>query len=146
MTAFTETELVYLRSQRLARLATADASGAPHVVPIGFRVSDDGAAIEVGGWGFGTSKKYRDAQSNPRVAIVIDDLDPVTGGGPRGLEVRGRAELHETGGERFGRGGDPQWMRIVPERISTWGIEAPAFAEGGMHSRTVEKPPPPKPT
>jgi pyridoxamine 5'-phosphate oxidase family protein len=146
MTVFTETELTYLRSQQLARLATANASGAPHVVPIGFHVSDDGAAIEVGGWGFGNSKKYRDAQRNPRVAIVIDDLDPATGGGPRGIEVRGRAELRETGGEQFGRGGDPQWMRIVPERISTWGIEAPAFAEGGMRSRSAEPSPRPKPT
>jgi nitroimidazol reductase NimA-like FMN-containing flavoprotein (pyridoxamine 5'-phosphate oxidase superfamily) len=34
MTTFTDTEVEYLRSQRLARLATADSNDAPHVVPV----------------------------------------------------------------------------------------------------------------
>jgi pyridoxamine 5'-phosphate oxidase family protein len=49
MMIFTEEERLYVNGQRLARLATADASGAPHVVPVGFQLSDGGTALEVGG-------------------------------------------------------------------------------------------------
>jgi pyridoxamine 5'-phosphate oxidase family protein len=47
-----------LKVQRLARLATADATGAPHVVPVGFRLSEDSSALEVGGHNFANSKKW----------------------------------------------------------------------------------------
>jgi pyridoxamine 5'-phosphate oxidase-like protein len=57
MATFTEKELEYLRSQRLGRLATADLQGAPHVVPLGFRVAEDGAAVDVGGRSFAGSMK-----------------------------------------------------------------------------------------
>src|SRR5207302_7946605 len=63
--AFTQRQLEYLRSQRLAHLATDDAKGAPHVVPLRFRVATDGAAIEFGGRGFGCTKKYRAMKANP---------------------------------------------------------------------------------
>jgi nitroimidazol reductase NimA-like FMN-containing flavoprotein (pyridoxamine 5'-phosphate oxidase superfamily) len=46
MATLTEKQLEYLRSQRLARIATADSHGQPHVVPVGFRVSADATAIE----------------------------------------------------------------------------------------------------
>jgi len=101
MAASTEKELVYLRSQRLARMATADSGGQPHVVPVGFRVSADAAAIEVGGRNFGNTRNYRDIRVNPRVAIVIDDLASVTPWTPRGIEVRGTAAL-QAGGEGGG--------------------------------------------
>lgn len=135
---FSEKELGYLKSQRLGRLATADATGAPHVVPVGFRLSEDGAAIDVGGHGFGRSKKYRDLTTNPRVAIAIDDLASVNPWTPRGLEVRGTAELHDSGGaERFGLGWDEAWVRILPERVVSWGIEAPPFTEGSRSARSI---------
>jgi pyridoxamine 5'-phosphate oxidase family protein len=141
MTTFTDNELVYLRSQRLARLATANANGAPHVVPVGFRLSDDADAIEVGGHNFANSKKYRDLKANPRVAIVIDDLASVDPWTPRGIEVRGTAELQDTGGrERFPPGFDDTWVRIVAKRVNTWGIEAPPFTPAGRTARSVGRP------
>jgi pyridoxamine 5'-phosphate oxidase family protein len=124
MAAFTEKELEYLRSRRLARMATADSGGQPHVVPVGFKVSADVAAIEVGGRNFGSTKKYRDIRVNPRVAIVIDDLASVTPWTPRGIEVRGTAVL-QAGGVGAGGGpvpSDEPWARITPERIVSWGI------------------------
>ena len=139
MTVFTDKELDYLRGQRLARIATADASGSPHVVPVGFRVGEDETAIEVGGHGFANSKKYRDMRANPRVAIVIDDLASVSPWTPRGIEIRGRAELQDTGGEKFGPGWDSSWVRIVPERVMSWGIEAPPFTEGSTNARTIDR-------
>jgi pyridoxamine 5'-phosphate oxidase family protein len=137
---FSDKELDYLRGQRLARLATADADGAPHVVPVGFRISEDGAAIEVGGHNLAKSKKYRDLQTNPKVAAVIDDLLSVNPWTPRGLEVRGTAELHQSGGvERFGRGWDEAWIRIIPERVVSWGIETPPFSPGSFSARSIPR-------
>lgn len=139
MATFTDRELEYLRGQRLARLATADSGGSPHVVPVGFRVSEAGDAIEVGGHGFARSKKYRDMRANPRVALVVDDLASVSPWTPRGIEIRGTAEVHDTGGERFGAGWDPAWVRIVPERVVSWGIEAPPFTEGSFRARSIAR-------
>jgi pyridoxamine 5'-phosphate oxidase family protein len=45
---FTDKEIAYLNEQRLGRLATVTAKNHAHVVPTGFRISDDGTAIEVG--------------------------------------------------------------------------------------------------
>ena len=121
MAAFTEKQLEYLRSQRLARLATADAGGQPHVMPLGFRVSADAAAIEVGGRAFGKTKKYRDMQVNPRVAIVVDDLVSVDPWTPRGIEIRGIADLQPPGD--WPTGPEQPWARITPDRIVAWGID-----------------------
>lgn len=85
----------------------------------------------------GASKKWRDLQANPRIALVVDDLQSVNPWTPRGIEVRGRAELHAEGGEKFGPGWDAAWIRIVPTRIVSWGIEAPAFSAGSRSARSV---------
>jgi len=139
MSPFTEKEIEYLRGQRLGRLATAGSDGAPHVVPVGFRVGPGDDAIEVGGHGFKGSKKWRDLGANPRVAFVVDDLERVDPWTPRGIEVRGLAELHEQGGERFGEGWDAAWIRILPRRIVSWGIEGHAFsAAGRRNARSVD--------
>lgn len=138
MATFSDKELEYLKGQRLGRLATVGKDGAPHVVPVGFRVAQDADAIEVGGHGLGRSKKYRDLKANRNVAIVIDDLASVNPWTPRGIEVRGTAELHDSGGtEKFGRGWDAVWIRIVPARVVSWGIEAPPFTAGSSSARSV---------
>jgi pyridoxamine 5'-phosphate oxidase family protein len=100
--------------------------GAPHIVPVGFRLDAEAATIEIGGHGLSKSKKWRDLQANPHVAFAVDDLASVNPWTPRGIEIRGRAQLHDRGGEeRFGGGGwDSAWFSIVPQRIISWGIEA----------------------
>ena len=137
MSHFTELEIAYLRGQRLGRLATVGSDGAPHVVPVGFRLDADANAIEVGGHGLSRSKKWRDLHANARVAIVIDDLASVNPWTPRGVEVRGRAELHTDGGQKFGPGWDSAWIKIVPQRIVSWGIEGAAFSQGGRKARSI---------
>jgi pyridoxamine 5'-phosphate oxidase family protein len=135
MSPFTEKEIEYLRGQPLGRLATVGRDGAPHVVPVGFRLGDDTGAIDIGGHGMSGSKKWRDLQANPQVAFAVDDLASVSPWTPRGIEIRGHAELHDDGGEqRFGDGWDPAWFRIVPRRITSWGIEGPAFSATGRRS------------
>src|SRR4051794_30501098 len=46
MSAFSEAEIAYLRSQRLGRLATVGPDSQPHVVPVGFRYNAEHDAIE----------------------------------------------------------------------------------------------------
>lgn len=140
MPTFTERELEYLRGQPLARVATVSAKGAPHVVPVGFRISEEGDAIDFGGHGFAGSKKHRDLQANSKVAVVIDDLASTNPWTPRGIEVRGTAEIRDSGGTaRFGRGWDETWVRVHPERVNSWGIEAPPFSEGSRSARSIDR-------
>ena len=124
MSVFTPAEIAYLGSQRLGRIATAAPSGQPHAVPVGFRYNPDKDTIDIGGHGFAKSKKFRDAQANPLVAFVVDDLASVSPWRPRGIEVCGVADVLASGGEAFGRGYDPQIFRVRPRRIISWGLEA----------------------
>jgi len=142
MNPFTEKESDYLRGQRLGRVATVGADGAPHVAPVGFRFNTDDGVIEIGGHGLSNSKKWRDLLNNSRVAFVVDDLESVNPWTPRGIEIRGRAEMHDQGGqERFGGGGwDPAWFAVVPQRIISWGIEGPVFSDTGRKARSVATP------
>jgi pyridoxamine 5'-phosphate oxidase family protein len=114
MSAFTETELAYLLSQRrLARVATVGADGTPHVVPVGWSYNEELDAIEIGGRDFAETKKYRDVRRSGRAAVVIDDLESTDPWRPRGVEVRGRAEAV----------GEPQpLIRIHPDRVRSWGV------------------------
>jgi pyridoxamine 5'-phosphate oxidase family protein len=134
MSVFSDAEIAYMQSQRLARLATS-LNGQPHVVPLAFRYNPETDTIDVGGHDFAKRKKYRDVHRNPRVAIVIDDLASVDPWRPRMIEVRGEAEILPTGGEAVGRGFDPDMFRIRPRRIISIGLEG----EGpfGLHARSV---------
>lgn len=55
------------------------------------------------------------------MAFVIDDVLPPWR--PRSIEVLADAELLESGGEEFGRGFDPQIIRLHPVKIIAWGID-----------------------
>ena len=72
-----------------------------------------------------------------RLAFVVDDLESVNPWTPRGIEVRGLAELHDEGGESFGSGWDRAWIRILPQRIVSWGIIGSAFTPAGRSARSV---------
>ncbi len=132
--AVTLSEVDYLQGQRLGRLATVDSSGQPHVVPVAFRYNPSEDTIEIGGHGFAKRKKFRDVQRNPRVAFVVDDLATVDPWRPRGIEIRGEAEVLETGGANIVPGFDPEMFRIKPKRIISWGIDADRFSP---NARTV---------
>lgn len=134
---FTEKEVDYLTGQRLGRLATVTPSGAAHVVPTGFRLGDGHTSIEVGGHDLAVRRPLflRNIESNPWVAFVVDDVASVEPWTPRGVTVRGRAEIHAQGGGRLGRGFDATFIRITPTHIVSWGIDTPAF--GRQNSRKV---------
>jgi pyridoxamine 5'-phosphate oxidase family protein len=111
---FTDEELAYLQSQRLARIATASASGQPDVAPVGFGV--DGDDIVSGGLDITKTVRYTNLQDNPRATVVIDDLASLDPWTPRGIKVRGAASIepHDDG---------PR-IRIRPQVIWSWGINA----------------------
>ena len=121
MSAFTPAEIAYLQSQRLGRLATVNAAGEPHVVPVTFRYNPGLDTIDIGGHNIGKSKKFRDAGRDGRVAFVVDDVLPPWKA--RGIEIRGRAETLPTGGQEIMADFDPELIRLTPTRIIGWGIE-----------------------
>ncbi|WP_371618550.1 PPOX class F420-dependent oxidoreductase [Streptomyces sp. NBC_00454] len=119
---FSEQELAYLRSQHLGRLATVDATGQPQANPVGFFPQDDGTVL-VGGLAMGKTKKWRNLAGNPRLSLVVDDLVSTRPWKVRGLEIRGRATL-ETGPHTLGPHFSPEVIRIHPERVLSWGLDA----------------------
>jgi pyridoxamine 5'-phosphate oxidase family protein len=122
MSVFTDEEIEYLESQLLGRLATVGPDGQPHAVPVSFRYNAELGTIDVGGHDFARRKKYQDVQRNPRVAFLVDDLESMNPWWPRGIEVRGEAEVLTSGGEALGPGFAPEMFRIRPRRIVSWGI------------------------
>jgi pyridoxamine 5'-phosphate oxidase family protein len=123
MSAFTAAEIEYLASQRLGRLATVGRDDQPHVSPVTFVYNPDEDTIDIGGMRFGEGKKWRDVAHNPKVCLIVDES---WGSGAKGIEIRGVAERHETGGEsinpRFPQF-TPQFFRIRPTRLVAWGID-----------------------
>ncbi len=120
MAAFTPAEIEYLNSQRLGRLATVSRDGSPHVVPVAFRYNPDEDTIDIGGHDFAKRKKFRDVRRDGRVAFVVDDVLPPWR--PRAVEIRGSAEVLETGGKTVNADFDDEMFRIHPRRILSWGL------------------------
>ena len=125
MSVFTPAEIEYLKGQRLGRLATVNGKGEPHVVPVGFRYNPELDTIDIGGRNIAQSKKFRDAARYGRVAFVVDDVQPPWK--PRGIEIRGRAEVFSTGGQEIVASFAPELIRVYPARIIGWGIDSEGY-------------------
>ena len=130
---FSEKEIEYLKSQRIARIATA-ATGSPSagpvqpdVVPVGFDF--DGEYFYVGGINILKSRKYKNVLKNNKVALVIDDLKTVDPWDPRGIRVYGMADIVTRQSGYLERPPHPQadYIRIKPEKKWSWGIHEPVF-------------------
>jgi pyridoxamine 5'-phosphate oxidase family protein len=122
MPAFSQAEIDYLTSQRLGRLATVDAQGAPQNNPVGVHYNAELDTIDVYGRDLANTRKFRNVQTNPNVAMVVDDLVSTQPWQVRGVEVRGVAEaihLEQTTDPRFG----PEVIRIHPRRVISWGLD-----------------------
>jgi pyridoxamine 5'-phosphate oxidase family protein len=121
---FSEKEIAYLHSQRLARIATASEEHQPDVAPVGFDF--DGTYFYVGGINLPTTLKYKNIQKNPKVSLVIDDLESINPWRPRGTKIHGIADLTT----REGHVGAGTYIRIKPREKWSWGIEELAIKEG----------------
>jgi pyridoxamine 5'-phosphate oxidase family protein len=137
MSAFTAAEIEYLTSQRLGRLATVGPDGQPHIIPVTYVFNAEQDTIDIGGMRFGAGKKWRDATHNPKICFLVDES---WGTGAKGIEIRGEAELHETGGEsinpRFPQFA-PQFFRLRPRRVVAWGIDPKDDDPYALNARDV---------
>ncbi len=122
---FTENEQAYLKSQRLARIATVGPDGQPDASPVGFEF--DGAVFYVGGRDLARTRKYKHVQAgHDRVALIVDDLLSVSPWQPRGVRIYGTADLVE----RAGHLGPGVYLRITPQVSWSWGLDEPSMASG----------------
>jgi pyridoxamine 5'-phosphate oxidase family protein len=122
---FSEMEVEYLKSQRIARIATVSTQLQPDVAPVGYEF--DGEHFYIGGIEQQKTLKYKNVVSgNAKVALVIDDMESFDPPKPRGLKIHGVAEIEE----REGQTGSGRYLKIRPERYWSWGIEEPVFQGG----------------
>lgn len=125
MSAFTRNEVEYLQRSLLGRLATVGREGTPHIAPVGFSYNAALGTIDIGGWNMEASKKFRDVARTGRAAFVADDLASTDPWRPRGIEIRGAAQAIR---------GERPLIRLHPERIVAWGLDAGDLAR---NSRSV---------
>jgi nitroimidazol reductase NimA-like FMN-containing flavoprotein (pyridoxamine 5'-phosphate oxidase superfamily) len=81
--------LDFLALQRVAQVATADARGVPHVVPVCLVVADGRLYFATGK----TGRKVRNLRANPSLAVSADDYTEAWDG-LRGVTVSGSARVH----------------------------------------------------
>ncbi|MCK4975910.1 MAG: PPOX class F420-dependent oxidoreductase [Anaerolineales bacterium] len=122
---FTEKEIAYIRSQRLARIGTVSADSQPDISPVGFEF--DGEYFYIGGMNNAATRKYKNVvKGNSQVALAIDDLESVDPWAPRGIKLYGTADIVE----RQGYAGRSSYLRIRPTISWSWNLEGPAMVEG----------------
>ena len=142
--------LAFLARHRVARFATADADGAPHVVPLCYAVAGgclyfvvDAKPKRPGGRAL---KRMRNIAENPAVALVIDDYDE-DWSALAYLLIRGRARVVRDRRERQRalralRARYPQYrsmalagvehpvVRITPGHVHLWRAAAASLMGG----------------
>lgn len=127
---FNEEELKYIKSQFLARVATATPDGKPNVAPVGFEF--DGKYFYIGSITqeiLRSMPRYVNVKKgNKRIALVIDDLVSVDPWKPRGVRVNGVADIVKRKGEL----GNGEYIRIKPTLSWSWGV-------GKSRTRTIWK-------
>ena len=132
----------FLKSRRVGHLATADAEGAPHVVPVCYAVSGHAAYITIDQKPKGNPrslKRLRNIVENPATALVVDRYDE-DWSRLGWVMLRGRAEILDSGAEHDAaqellRSRYPQYRRMqladLPviairiERATSWGELTP---------------------
>jgi pyridoxamine 5'-phosphate oxidase family protein len=127
---FTEKEMAYIKSQRLARVATVSTTLQPDVAPVGYRF--DGEKFFVSGYDITRTYKYKNVKGgNDLVAFVIDDQPSVSPWVVRGIKIHGKAEITEMNGRAA--------LIITPLRSWSWGIEEVSFKDGKPISRKTRQ-------
>jgi len=97
---------------------------------VGFTADADG--IGTGGFDITKTVRYRNITRTGRAAMVIDDPATVDPWAPRGVKVRGRAEIVTDDSGK-------STIRIHPETVWSWGIneDAETHFAGRIEKRQV---------
>jgi PPOX class probable F420-dependent enzyme len=141
-----EEQLAFLQAQRVATLATADASGAPHAVPVCFLAEPDKVYIaidekpkRVEGRNL---KRLRNIAENPQVALVADHYDDGEWSQLGWVMVRGRADIIEEGQE-YARAQSllkaqyPQYLDMALERLPVIAVRIERVTSWGDLKSTI---------
>jgi pyridoxamine 5'-phosphate oxidase family protein len=121
MERFSTSEAAYLLRNDLGRLATAGNDGQPHVTPVTYQFDSESGSTIIPGFDV-DSKKYRDLCENPCAGSVVDDVVSLEPFEARGVVVRGEVEVFEDGGEKHSAHIGGSWLRILPNRVVSWGL------------------------
>jgi PPOX class probable F420-dependent enzyme len=92
----------FIDSRRVARLATVDGHGRPHVVPVCFVLDGDTAysAIDEKPKRGGTLRRLLNIAANPEVQLLLDVYDDADWARLRYVQLRGVARILEPGDEQ----------------------------------------------
>ena len=129
----TDAERRFLARQPLGHLATIGPDGTPQVKPLGVTWNADLGTIDIAGFNMGGSAKYRNIQSNPRVAFVVDEMTEESMEGAHFLEIRGTAEAVIDRASADGHLA-PEIIRIHPRRVLAYNVDR---EQPGLQSRSV---------
>jgi len=131
----------FLAAPHIARLATVDAAGAPHVVPVWY--GWDGSALWISS--FANTRKITHIEHNPALSVAVDIVKP--DGSTQAVILEGRADLIRQPRELVQQkstwiytrylgpegvlAAEPQsWIvdplnlliQLIPQHISSWGF------------------------
>lgn len=70
------------------RQTAGDSTAAPHVAPGGRSYSPDLSTIDISGHNFAANPKFRNIQTNPQAAFVVDDAGLIVRQSPQETHVR----------------------------------------------------------
>lgn len=134
----------FLERGRVGHLATADASGQPHVVPVCYALLGDNAYITIDekpkSGAPARLKRLRNIAANPRVALVVDHYEDADWSRLAWVMLRGTADILAGGDEHDAaqaalRGRYRQYramdlaelpvIAIRIERVTGWGDPGP---------------------
>lgn len=145
-----EAQWRFLSSIRVAHLATADAKGAPHVVPVCFVVDRVTAYVTIDAKpkraGGPPLKRVRNILENPAVALVADYYDDSDWSRLGWVMLRGQAEILDQGGEHDAaqdmlRRRYPQLRTMAIEQLPVIAIRIDRVTSWGDLASSVQRSP-----
>lgn len=107
--------------QAVARIATVDANGEPHVVSGGWAWDDVAGELVLTGRDVARTARARHVRDNGRAAVSIDGVQTGGGWAPWAFLARGAARVDETAGT----------IRLHPTWTRSWGLEHVSQPAGG---------------
>ena len=125
MSVLTSLERKFVEANRVARLATVDEEGSPHVVPVCFVCIDNVIYITIDEKPKTkdpkTLKRIRNIKANPKVALIVDKYDE-DWTRLAWVLVRGCADILENCGEQSSAQGSlrrryPQLNKMILKRM-----------------------------